>query len=191
MRRPPVPLRHNRLARGILVASIGAWIAGGLLVAQVLAEEPDKVTLTVEAGSNGTFRITAEVVDAGGAPVADVPVLLQVRTTFGWLSVARGVTDAAGRIQATLPAGLRVREIAAEAGDEGSIRTSVRFGERKFGEPAVRPGREALSGLSPQPGFISPYPVPLQVALLAVILGGIWSTYGYVVWLLSRIRDAH
>lgn len=47
-----------------------------------------------------------------------------------------------------------------------------------------------LRDLSPQPGFISPYPVPLQVVLLAVILGGIWTTYGYIVWLLSRIRGA-
>ncbi|MDR7519901.1 MAG: hypothetical protein QN123_10085 [Armatimonadota bacterium] len=57
-------------------------------------------------------------------------------------------------------------------------------------DPAIRPGRYVLRDLSPQPGFISPYPVPLQVVLLAVILGGIWTTYGYIVWLLSRIRGA-
>ena len=56
--------------------------------------------------------------------------------------------------------------------------------------PRIRPGRDALSRLSPQPGFISPYLVPLQVALLGLILGGIWTTYGYVVWLLLRIRQS-
>lgn len=56
-------------------------------------------------------------------------------------------------------------------------------------EPRVRPGREVLSALSPQPGFISPYLVPTQVMLLALVLGGIWTTYGYVAWLLSRIRS--
>jgi CHASE1-domain containing sensor protein len=131
------------------------------------------------------------VADAKGAPVVGAPVVIKVRVAFGWLSIARASTDQAGRARVDLPATLRSGEVSAEAGDDGQARAAVRFGEETLRRQlVVRPGRDALSALSPQPGFISPYPVPLQVALLGLILGGIWTTYGYVVWLLSRIRGA-
>ena len=180
--------RYNRLPRGALIALVALWVAVVLAALPARAAEPAQVTLKVQMGSDGVFRATAQVVDAKGAPASEVPVVFRVRTTFGWLSVGKGATDASGRTQVRLPATVRPGEITAEAGDDGQVRATVRFGEGKLAEPAVRPGRDVLSSLSPQPGFISPYPVPLQVALLGVILGGIWTTYGYMIWLLSRIR---
>jgi hypothetical protein len=139
---------------------------------------------------DGRLGVTAIVVDATGAAVANTPVVLKIRTTFGWLPVAKGTTDASGRVQVTLPPSLRAGEIAAEAGEDAQVSASIRIGKGTIREPAVRPGRDALRDLSLQPGFISPFPVPTQVGLLAVILGGIWATYGYVVWLLGRILSA-
>ncbi len=55
--------------------------------------------------------------------------------------------------------------------------------------PATRPGRDVLRSLTPQPEFISQYPVP-QLLTLGMILGGIWTTYTYLVLLLARIRRA-
>lgn len=80
--------------------------------------------------------------------------------------------------------------VAAEAVEGKEVRAALQLGERVAVGASVRPGRNLLRRLSPQPGFISPYPVPLQVALLGLILGGIWTTYGYVVWLLLQIRRA-
>lgn len=180
--------RERRVGWERAAGLLAVWIGVALLALPVGAAEPNRVTARVEEGTRGGLLVTATVVDARGEPAADVPLVLKVRTTFGWLSLARGFTDAAGRIQAGLPPTLRAGEVVAEAGDEGEVQAVVRFGEARPVEPALRPGREVLRDLSPQPGFISPYPVPLQVALLAVILGGIWATYGYIVWLLSRIR---
>ncbi len=43
--------------------------------------------------------------------------------------------------------------------------------------------------MSPQPGLISPYPIPGQVALILLALGGVWGAYVYVVRLLIGIRE--
>ncbi len=185
-----MPPRCSRMIRRGLTLLLGFWVTFALAALPAQAAEPARVTVSVDSGSKGAFRVTADVVDANGEPVASAPVVLKARTTFGWLSIAKASTGATGRVEATLPATLRSGEISAEAGDDGQVRATVRFGEGKFAAPSVRPGRDALSSLSPQPGFISPYPVLLQVALLVVILGGIWTTYGYVGWLLSQIRNA-
>jgi len=183
-----VSLCHSRRLRRLVVLLAWLCIALGLSAQPARAAEPAKVTVRVATALDGTLQITAIVVDATGAAVAGTPVVLKVRTTFGWLPVAKGTTDASGRVQVTLPPSLRAGEIAAEAGEDAQVSASIRIGKGTIREPAARPGRDALRDLSPQPGFISPYPVPTQVGLLAVILGGIWATYGYVVWLLSRIR---
>lgn len=54
-------------------------------------------------------------------------------------------------------------------------------------EPRARPGVETLESISPQPGLVSPYPPVLEVAFLVVIVGGVWITYGYVVYQVYRI----
>lgn len=55
--------------------------------------------------------------------------------------------------------------------------------------PATRPGRDVLRSLSPQPEFISQHLGP-QLLILGMMLGGIWTTYTYLVLLLARIRRA-
>ncbi len=158
------------------------------LASPTVAAEPARVTLAVHAMPVGGAHVTATVTDARSSPVEGVPVTLRVKTTFGWLIVAKGRTDLRGQIHVLLPASSRFEEIAAEAGDAETVQAAVRLVQGQSVAPIVRPGYDALVRLSPQPGFISPYPVPLQVFLLTVILGGIWATYGYVVSLLAQIR---
>ncbi len=160
------------------------------LATPALAAGPASMTLAVQALPAGTVRVTATVTDARGAPVPDVSVIMRAKTTFGWLKVIEQATDPQGQISAELPASSRFEEIVAEAGDADTIQAAVHFERGRPALPAVRPGYDRLAGLSPQPGFISPYPVPLQVLLLGVILGGIWATYGYLVALLVQIRRA-
>ncbi len=150
--------------------------------------EPARVVLQARTTAGGTIRLTATVVDGRGAPAAESPVIFKVRTTFGWLTLAETVSGKDGTAQATLPAARTAGEIAVEAGEEGTVRAAILIGAPIPSRPRIRPGRDVLRDLSPQPGFISPYPVPLQVALFGMILTGIWTTYGYVVWLLLRIR---
>ena len=168
---------------GLFVVALAA------MPARVEGAEPARVLLRAQAASNGTVRVTAIVVDARGAPVAEVPLIFKARTTFGWLTLLETSTGKDGTARTTLAAGTTPGEIAVEAGEDGTVRAAILVGERKAAPLRIRPGRDVLRGLSPQPGFISPYPVPLQVTLFGIILGGIWTTYGYVVWLLGRIRQ--
>jgi len=168
---------------GLFVVALAA------MPARVEGAEPARVLLRAQAASDGTVRVTAIVVDARGAPVAEVPLIFKARTTFGWLTLLETSTGKDGTARTTLAAGTTPGEIAVEAGEDGTVRAAILVGERKAAPLRIRPGRDVLRGLSPQPGFISPYPVPLQVTLFGIILGGIWTTYGYVVWLLGRIRQ--
>lgn len=164
------------------------FLAVMLLAPPAEGAEPARVLLRAQAVAGGAVQVTATVVDARGAPVAQAPLVFKRRTAFGWLTVLETSSGKDGTAQMTLPAGRGPGEIAVEAGEEGIVRAVVVVGEREAPPPAVRPGRNVLLGLSPQPGFISPYPVPMQAVLFGLILGAIWSTYGYVVWQLLRIR---
>ncbi len=177
--------------RRLIAALAALWIAAGTAVLPAAAAEPARLTLQAGRGPEGAVRLTAAVLDAQGAPVVGVPVAFKARATFGWLALGEVSTDRDGRAQINLPAASRSSEVSAEAGDEGQVRATLRLDGGKPVQPRVRPGRDVLSEMSPQPGFISPYPVPMQVTILTVILGGIWTTYGYVGWLLSRIRSGH
>lgn len=174
--------RPRKLLLGLLLAVLTAGPA--------LAAGSMSMTLTVQTLPTGALRVTATVTGPGGAPVPDVSVLMRAKTTFGWLKVAEKPTDGRGQVSAEVPAPSRFDEITAEAGDEETVQAAVRLERGRPAVPAVRPGYERLARLSPQPGFVSPYPVPLQVLLLGVILGGIWATYGYLVSLLVQIRRA-
>ncbi len=149
--------------------------------------EPARVVLQTRTMPDGTIRLTATVVDGRGDPVAESPVIFKARTTFGWLTLAETVSGKDGTAQVTLPAA-RAGEVTVEVGEEGTVRAAVLIGAPIPPRPRIRPGRDVLRGLSPQPGFISPYPVTLQVGLFGGVLAGVWITYGYVVWLLLRIR---
>jgi hypothetical protein len=164
-----------------------AFLAMLFVTASAEAAEPARVILQTEPAADGSVRVTAAVLDAQGASVPEVPVTFRARTTFGWLILAESTTGRDGRAQTTVPAG-NAWEITVEAGEDGTARAAILLGERNMSSPRVRPGRDRLLGLSPQPGLISPHPVPFQVALLGLILAGVWSTYGYVIWLLLRIH---
>lgn len=170
---------------------LGALIAVLLAGAQARAAEPARLVLKVETAADGTVRVLATVTDKSGAPVAEAPVTFRARTAFGWLTLVETTTGPDGRARTILSAPIRGGEISAETGEEELIRATILAGEVPAFVPQIRPGHERLRSLSPQPGFISPYPVPLQLALFGLVLGGIWTTYGYVVWLLLRIRRGH
>ncbi len=182
------PSSTHRQVCGCGVGLITSLISVLALTAPAAAAAHARVTLAVEALLGGGAHVTTTVTDARGNPMRDVAVTLRAKTTFGWLQVAEGTTDRHGQMHALLPASSRFAEIVAEAGEAETLQAAVRLEEGPMSAPGVRPGRAALARLSPQPGFISPYPVPALVLLLSVILGGIWATYGRVVFLLVQIR---
>jgi hypothetical protein len=176
------PMRLRSLLVGSLAAAL--MVAG----APVEAGQPARVLLRSLTSSDGRVQLTATVLDGSGAPVADVPVTFRTRTAFGWLTLAETATGQDGTAAVSVPPSPLAREVRVEAGEEGTLRATVSLGAPRASPPRIRPGRTLLRALSPQPGFTSPYPVPAQVLLVGGVLAGIWSTYGYVIWLLLRIR---
>lgn len=176
-----------RRRRNLLVSCVLSVL---LLAVPAAAADPAGVALSAKTLPDGSTQLTAAVKDNGGAPVDGATVTFRAKTAFGWLTLAEETTDQAGKAEVILGASSRYGEIVAEAGAESPIRASIRFEQGRSVEPAKRPGPGVLTRLSPQPGFISPYPVPLAVLFLTVILGGIWTTYGYLVSLLVKIHRA-
>jgi len=148
--------------------------------------EPSRLLLQQER-LDGNLRLLATVTETSGRGVEGAEVVFQARTAFGWLKLGGAETDARGKASVDLPAASPYAEVSAQAGEATVVRAEVVLRQNVRGGPATRPGRDVLERLSPQPGFISPYP-PVQIVLVAVILGGIWATYAYLVSLLIRIR---
>jgi hypothetical protein len=100
------------------------------------------------------------------------------------------ITDHIGQANVALSHMPRSGEITAEA-DAGvrTLRAAIWIDRSPPPAPRTRPGYDTLSVLSPQPGFISPYP-PAPILFVAILLGGIWTTYVYLVSLLLRLKRA-
>lgn len=158
-------------------------------VATAAGAEPARVALTQETLSGGTIRLTATVTDGAGRTVEGTEVVFQARTAFGWLKLAGVETDRNGRASVDIAATAPYAEVSAQVGEGTAVRAGVRVRQIDRREPVKRPGPGVLRGLSPQPGFISPYP-PVQILFVAVVFSGIWMTYAYLVSLLIRIRRA-
>ena len=174
------PLRRLACACLLLVAVTAAGAEGG---------EPARISLVTQVQMDGSTRLVAAVSDGAGAPVAGAAVTFLARTAFGWLRLAEEDTGAAGTASFTLGAPVGYTEVQAQAGDTAALRAGLLLAQAEEREPVRRPGLDALRGLSPQPGFLSPYP-PVQILFVAVLLGGIWTTYAYLVSLLVRMKRA-
>lgn len=175
--------RRSAVATSILAAAVVLLLSGA-----AAAEDPFRIMLATRSAPDGRTILTATVLDAQGAPAPDVTIVFKAQTLFGWLHFMDGATDAAGRAAAELPPALRAHTVVVEAGDDSPVRAVLRGAPVESGAaPRVRPGREVLREISPQPGLISPYPIPLQVGLLAFLLGGVWAGYAYVVSALVKL----
>lgn len=178
--------RRSLFVVGLLMAVAALDLLGATAA---LAGDPANVGITRETMSDGGTRLIATVTDDTGSPVKSAPGTFYGKTVFGWLVLGEAVTNETGRAEITLSALSPYPEVAAEVAGDSELRAAILLERMRPWEPAVRPGPDALRSLSPQPGFISPYPVP-QLLILGVILGGIWTTYAYLVSLLSKIPRA-
>lgn len=165
------------VALGAILMLVAVSYAGGATLSLVARRTPDGI------------EATAVLADPQGRAVSGVTVAFLRRTTFGWLEVARLDTGAGGTARAVmaLPPGL-VPEIkaVAEVGDQ-TVEQLARLDLAAAREAPIRPGETTLEALSPQPGFISPYPPVRLLATLMPVLLGVWVTYAVVVYQLTAI----
>jgi len=153
------------------------------------AAEPAGISLVTQAQADGSRRLVASVKDAAGTPVPGTAVTFLARTAFGWLKLAEVDTGADGTASFALSGLPAYTEVQARVGEGAALQAGLLLALPDPRGPQRRPGLDVLSRMSPQPGFISPYP-PVQILFVAALLGGIWTTYAYLVWLLIRIRRA-
>lgn len=174
------PLHRLASACLLLVAVTAAVAEGGA---------PARISLVAQVQMDGSTRLVATVRDGVGAQVAGAPVTFLARTAFGWLRLAEVDTGALGTASFTLSAVPPYSEVQARAGDGDALQAGLLLALPPARDLVRRPGLDVLRGLSPQPGFLSPYP-PVQILFVAALLGGIWTTYVYLVSLLVRMKRA-
>ncbi len=147
------------------------------------ASETDPAAVSLELTLGADAVVTAEIHlrTAGGDPIANAPVILYRQTAMGGeIPVAEATTDAAGT--ATL-------QLTAVRGQSLSLAAAYAGGDR-WG-PAVAEGNVTIPGSAALPpvvsGLTSPTPPLDVVVILLVVVGGVWTVYGYVVYQLFQI----
>lgn len=178
------PMRRRR--RWLVAAVLPVAL---LLMAAAASAAPARISLVRDTAADGSTRIVATVTDEAGEPVEGSTISFLAKTAFGWLRLAEVETAADGTAALLLPAEVPYPEVLVQSEEDPEVRAGLLLAPGDRPAPARRPGLTVLRGLGPQPGFISPYP-PVQILFVAVILGGIWTTYAYLVSLLIRIRRA-
>lgn len=145
--------------------------------------EPISTTLALSVVPSGerTGTIEARLTGAAGEGLSGKAVNFSRATSFGTLDLGEVTTDSAGVARLDIPLA---------PGQE--IKVSARFAGT-----AELAGAESTAAFSVPPapvvdrrGLTTRYPNPWFVALLALVVGGVWFTYGFVFWTVGRIPHA-
>lgn len=176
-----MPARHRPVVLCLLLIALSAAAADG--------GQPGGLSLAEETRTDGSWLLTATVRDDTGEPVEGAAVTFLARTAFGWLPLAEAATDAAGIASFSLPTVPAYREVRAGADAGTTLSAELLLARPPAPELVRRPGLDVLREMSHQPGLLSPYP-PIQILFVVALLGAIWTTYAYLVFLLIGLRRA-
>ena len=145
-----------------------------------LAAAPTQLTLTLTQ-SGGTAVAKAVLRDATGRPLRKGEVTFLRKTTFGQVTLATDTTGFDGDVSTNFAVypGQSVQVTAQYGGGPG-------LGASQAKAQFILPPAPILRTL----GIYSQVPNPWYIAILVVVLGGIWSAYGYALALIRRIRGA-
>ena len=144
---------------------------------------PTILRLELEPREDGTVLARAVVRSSTGEPLADQPVIFRLATSVGGeLELGAPLTMADGTAVARVPATGQddVRVTAVYEGGAG----------RAYAETteSVRVERQPMDHRPPS--LSQPTAPPVLAVSLLLVLGGIWSTYAYVVWQVLRLRES-
>lgn len=147
----------------------------------VTAAAPARLSLDLSPGAGGVVTARVSLQSESGEPIADTPLVLYRQTVMGGnLALAEATTDSRGEAIFQLAA-MKGQTLALEAVYAGSDQW----------RPASAQGKVKLPGSAVLPpvvsGLTSPTPPPAFVAVLVVVIGGVWATYSYVVYQLVCI----
>ncbi len=142
---------------------------------------PVSLTLDLTPRDDGSVLARATVQDASGNPIANAPVIFTLHTSLGGDLVLGAPT--------TMEGGSAVLKIPATGSEKLRITASFEGG---YGFAYAEASSETTAPGLPmrhEPGPLSAPTAPPALALaLLVVLGGVWATYGFVVYQIVRIR---
>ncbi|MFQ5854304.1 MAG: c-type cytochrome, partial [Anaerolineae bacterium] len=145
------------------------------------AAVPARLSLDAAPGTDGVIIVRVALQSDDGKPIPEAPITLFRQTVMGGsLPVAEATTDSQGEA---------ILQVAAVK-DQTWVLEAAYVGSDNWG-PAKAQGKVKLRGTATLPpvisGLTSPTPPPAFAAILVVVVGGVWATYGYVVYQLVRI----
>lgn len=138
--------------------------------------------LELSSSNDGSALAQVMLVDYRGSPISGVPVTFTLHTSVGGeLVLGSSFTAEDGSAELAIPAtaGQTLRVSASFEGGNGLAASQYQAEIKMPGEAVVNP----VGVLS------SPTPPPALAIILLVVLGGIWITYGGVVFQVFRIRN--
>lgn len=122
------------------------------------------------------------LVDARGDPISGVPVTFTLHTSVGGeLELGSPITteDGTAVLNISTTPGQALQVSAAFEGGSG-------YGFSEYSAEITMPGEPVTNPIGP---LSSPTPPPVLALILLIVLGGIWITYGSVVYQVFRIRS--
>jgi cytochrome c553 len=153
---------------------------------------PTKMTLVQSATADGRPVLSVNLKEDHGNPVSGVAIAFTRNTMFGVVELGTAKTDAAGNatfIADNLPE--QSREVIAtfkgeKDRDSSEAKIAVELPATAAAAHDVDPSNVRLDIdeplLPPEGGLITPNPPLLPVTLFLVVVGGVWTVYGYVVY---------
>jgi len=178
------PEKSGRLRILCVIPCIGMEnLVGGTLraVKPKATGAPTSLTLDLQPRDDDSLLARAILVDARGSPMANFPVAFTLHTVLGGDLVLSTPT--------TMENGSAVVKIPARGSEQVKVTASFEGGNgfayaEASGEIAA-PGQP----MEHQPSALSAPTAPPVLALaLLMVLGGVWATYGYVVYQVICIR---
>lgn len=146
---------------------------------------PTQLALRLEPDGADQARAVAVLTDPSGQPLQNATITFLRKTTFGEVSLGTVRTNGAGLAAADLPVSPG-QEVKVTAAFKGSRSWRATEAGASLSVPAV-------AATSRPPGLYTQRPNPWFLAILLVVVGGVWLTYAAVFYLLfglSRARMA-
>lgn len=145
------------------------------------APAPTQLALRLERNGANQARAVAVLTEPGGQPLQSAAITFMRKSTFGQVSLATVRTNRAGMAAADLPI-----SPGQDVNVTATFRGSKSWGPSEAGAnlsvPAVAVSRSA--------GLYTQRPNPWFLAILLVVVGGVWLTYALVFFLLFRLSRA-
>lgn len=140
------------------------------------------LALDLSPRSDGDVLAEAMLTTADGKPLGGVPITFTLRTSVGGeLALAAAATMQDGSAVVRIPA-TSAEKLQITASFEGNDELGYAQASGEITVPGA-PMEHPLGALS------MPTAPPVMAMTLLVVLGGIWATYGFVVFQMFRIRQ--